>query len=175
MALTPNLIPSQVTTFPCPYDATLAFCSAQTVTATGNIAGNVNATLDLGGPNPVSAAGRTDFIWNLLITAANFGTADESYTFRLLGSNDVAFGNGNVELLVMHDIAATAALRSLTAVLGATPTIPPANLAGTLFQFPATNLMQRIYYRYLKIQMTVVGTGPSVTLTSWISRAGIDV
>lgn len=175
MALTASLIPSQVTTFPCPYDATLAFCSAQVVTATGFITGNVNATIDLGGANPISAAGRTDFIWNLLVTAANFGTADESYTFRLLGSNDVAFGNGNVELLVMHDLAATAALRSLTTILGATPTIPPTNLAGTLFQFPATNLMQRIYYRYLKIQLTVVGTGPSVTITSWISRAEIDI
>lgn len=176
MALTANLIPSQITLFPSPYDATLAFCSAQVLTATATfVAGNVNATIDLGGPSPVSTAGRTDFIWNLLITAANFGTADESYTFRLCGSNDVAFGAGNVELLVMHDIAATAALRSLSAALGATPTIPPTGLAGTLFQFPATNLMQRIYYRYLKMQLTVVGTGPSVTLTSWISRAEIMI
>jgi hypothetical protein len=175
MALTANLIPSQFTQFPCPYDATLAFFYAQAVTATGFVVGNVNPTLDLGGATPVSAAGRTDFIWSVLITAANFGTADESYTLRLLGSNDVAFGNGNVELLVMHDIAATAALRSLTAILGATPTIPPTNLAGTLLQFPATNLMQRIYYRWLKMQVTVVGTGPSVTMTSWISRANINV
>jgi len=174
MALTANLIPSQVTTYPCPYDAMTAFCSAQTLTATGLIAGNVNATLDLGGPSPVSAAGRTDFIWSTDITAINFGTADESYTLRLLGSNDVAFGNGNVELLAMHDFAATAALRSLATILGATPTIPPTNLAGTIIQLPATNLMQRIYYRYLKIQLTVVGTGPSITMTSWISRANIN-
>jgi hypothetical protein len=175
MALTANLIPSQVTTFPCPYDATLAFCSAQVVTATGYLNNLNSGQLDLGGGSPVSAAGRTDFIWNMLLTAANFGTADESYTFRLLGSNDVAFGNGNVELLAMHDIAATAALRNLTAILGATPTIPPTNLAGTLLQLPATNLMQRIYYRYLRAHMVAVGTGPSVSITSWISRAGIDV
>ncbi len=175
MALTALAIPSQVTTYPCPYDATTAFCSAQVVVATGYL-NNLNAgQLDLGGGSPVSAAGRTDAIWNLLITAANFGTADESYTFRLLGSNDVAFGNGNVELLAMHDIAATAALRNLTAVLGATPTIPPTNLAGTLFQMPFSNLMQRIYYRYLRAHMVAVGTGPSVTCTSWISRAQIDV
>ena len=73
------------------------------------------------------------------------------------------------------DIAATAALRNLTAVLGATPTIPPANRGGTLLQMPATNLMQAIYYRWLKCHMVAVGTGPSVTITSWISRAGIDV
>lgn len=173
MALTANLIPSQVTTFPAPYDAALAFCSAQTLTATGLIAGNVNATLDLGGPNPQSAAGRTDFIWNMDISAINMATGDESYTLRLLGSNDSAFGNGNVELLAMHDFAATAALRSLATILGITPTIPQAGLAGSIIQLPATNLMQRIYYRYLKIQMTVVGTGPSITLTSWISRAEV--
>lgn len=175
MALTANLIPSEVTTFPCPFDATLAFCSAQTVVATGYLNNLNSGQLDLGGAAPVSAAGRTDFIWSLLLGATNFGTADESYTFRLLGSNDVAFGNGNVELLAMHDIAATAALRNLTAILGATPAIPPTNLAGTLFQFPATNLMQRIYYRYARVHMVAVGTGPSVICTSWISRANINV
>jgi hypothetical protein len=175
MALTANLIPSQVTTFPCPYDATTAFFSAQTITASGFITGNVNATLDLGGANPVSAAGRTDFIWSTDITSLNFGTADESYTLRLIGSNDVAFANGNCELLAMHDFAATAALRNLTAVLGATPTIPPTGLAGTLIQLPCTNLMQRIYYRYLKVHMVVVGTGPSFIATSWISRAEVDM
>lgn len=174
MALTANLIPSQITTYPCPYDATLAFASAQVVTTSGFTVQNVNAQLDLGGAAPVSAAGRTDFIWSILLTAANFATADESYTFRLLGSNDVAFGNGNCELLAQHDLAATAALRNLTAVLGATPTIPPANLAGTLIQMPASNLMQRIYYRYLRVHLVVVGTGPSVTVTSWISRANIN-
>jgi len=175
MALTANAIPSQVQTFPCPYDATMAFCSAQTIVATGFLNNLNSGLLDLGGGTPVSAAGRTDGIWNFLITAANFATADESYTFRLLGSNDVAFGNGNVELLSMHDIAATAALRNLTAVLGATPAIPTVGLAGTLFQKPITNLMQRVIYRYMKCHMVAVGTGPSVTITSWISRAGIDV
>ena len=175
MALTASLIPSQITTFPCPYDATRAFCSAQTLVATGYLNNLNSGQLDLGGAAPIAAAGRTDFMWNLLISAVNFATGDESYTFRLLGSNDPAFGNGNVELLGMHDIAATAALRNLANILGATPTIPPTNLAGTLFQFPSTNLRQRIYYRYLQAHLAVVGTGPSVTCTSWISRADIDV
>lgn len=175
MALTANAIPSQVPLFTSPYDAQLAFCSAQVVVATGFLNNLNSGLIDLGGASPSSGAGRTDFMWNMDITAANFGTADESYTFRLLGSNDVNFANGNVELLAMHDIAATAALRNLTAVLGATPTIPPVGLAGTIFQFPATNLMQRIVYRWLKCHMVAVGTGPSVTVTSWISRADIEV
>lgn len=175
MVLTASLIPSQITAFPCPYDATRAFCSAQTLTATGYLNNLNSGQVDLGGPNPISAAGRTDGIFNIDITAINFGTSDESYTIRLLGSNDAAFGNGNVELLAMHDFAATAALRNLATILGATPTIPPTGLAGTLVQLPFTNLMQRIYYRYLQAHLVVVGTGPSITLTSWISRAGIDV
>lgn len=175
MALTPNAIPSQVTTFPCPYDATLAFCSAQTLNAVaaGFLAGNVNATLDLGGGAPVSAAGRTDFIWSILITQLDETTTDETYQIFLVGSNDVAFGNGNCELLAMHDFG-LAANRIIATVLGTTPVIPPVNLAGTLIQLPATNLMQRIYYRYLKVYTKLAGTTPILVFTSWISRANVN-
>lgn len=176
MALTPNLIPSQVTTYPCPYDAMNAFCSAQNLAAvaSGFLAGNVNATLDLGGPSPVSAAGRTDFIWNMDITVLDETTTDETYQIFLVASNDVAFGNGNCELLAMHDFG-LAANRIIATVLGTTPVIPPAGLGGTIIQIPTTNLMQRIYYRYLKIYTKVAGTTPSITFTSWISRANINV
>lgn len=175
MALTANAIPSQVTTFPCPYDATLAFASAQTLTATGYINNLNSGQLDLGGGAPVSAAGRTDFIWSMDITACDFASGDETYKLHLFGSNDVAFGNGNVELLAFHDLAAVTAGRQVATILGASPTIPPTNLGGTIIQLPATNLMQRIYYRYLRAYAVIGGTTPSITLTSWISRAGIDV
>src|ERR1700691_1905161 len=160
MALTALAIPSQITTFPCPFDALLAFTSAQTITATGYLNNLNSGQLDLGGPNPVSAVGRTDGIWNIDITALNVATGDESYTLRLLGSNDVAFGNGNVELLEQYDIAATAALRNLANICGINPTVPPTGLAGMIIQKPFTNLCMRIYYRYLRAHLVVVGTGP---------------
>lgn len=175
MALTALGIPSQITTFPCPWDAMTAFTSAQTLTATGYLNNLNSGQLDLGGPSPVSAVGRTDGIWNLDITAVNMVTTDETYKLYLFGSNDAVFGNGNVELLAMHDLAALAANREVATILGATPTIPPTNLAGTIIQLPFTNLMQRIYYRYLRNYLVVGGTAPSITLSSWISRAGIDV
>jgi hypothetical protein len=175
MPLTALAIPSQVATFPCPYDALLAFGSAQVITSTGFV-NNLNAGLiDVGGGAPVSAAGRFDGIWNIDVTAANMGTSDETYTFRLLGSNDSGQANGTNELLQMYDFAATAALRNLATICGASSTIPPTGLAGTLIQRPFTNLVGRIYYRWLKCHMTSAGTGQSVTVTSWISRAGIDV
>jgi hypothetical protein len=174
MALTANTVPSQVPFYATPYDAANAFTSAQVIAATGFLNNLNSGQLDLGGATPSSGAGRTDFIWAMNITSILL-TPDQSYKFHLLGSNDVAFGNGNVELLAFHDLAATAALRQIATLLGVTPAIPPTGTAGTLFQIPATNLMQRIVYRYLRCQVTMAGTGPTVTVTSWISKAGIDV
>jgi hypothetical protein len=174
MALTANTIPSQVTTYPCPYDALLAFTSAQTLTATGYLNNLNSGQIDLGGASPASGAGRTDFIWSMDITACDFSSNDESYKLYLFGSNDVAFGNGNVEELTSHSLGAVTAGRSVATIMGASPTIPPTNLGGTILQLPASNLMQRIYYRYLRAYAVISGTTPSITLTSWISRANVN-
>lgn len=173
MALTPLTIPSQITTYPCPYDAQLAFCSAQSLVATGYF-NNVNSgQIDLGGGNPVSGVGRTDFIWSMDITVLDETTTDETYKIGLVGSNDVAFTAGNVELLAFHDFA-LAANRVFPAILGTSPAVPPTNLGGTIVQLPASNLMQRIYYRYLRCYGLMAGTTPIFTMTSWISRAEVD-
>lgn len=175
MALTALAIPSQVQAFPCPYDAMLAFTDAQTLVATGYLNNLNSGIIDLGGAKPVSAVGRTDGIWSLDITAMDMTSNDETYQFALLGSNDAAFGNGNVELISFYDFAAVAAGRVIATLLGASPTVPPTGLAGMIQQKPFTNLSCRIYYRYLKCRLIAGGTTPSVTVTSWISRAGIDV
>lgn len=174
MALTANTIPSQVPFPPAPYDAQTAFCNAQTLTATGYLNNVQSNPIDLGGANPVSAAGRTEGIWCMDITAIDFASVDEVYELALLGSNDSAFGNGNVELLAYHDFAATAALRRIGTLLGATPTIPPTGNAGTLLHIPFTNLMQRIVYRYIRCRAIIAGTTPSITLTSWLSHSEND-
>lgn len=173
MALTPNLIPSQITTYPCPFDATLAFCSAQQLTATGYFNNLNSGQIDLGGANPQSAAGRTDFIWTIDLTVLDETTTDETYKVGLVGSNDVAFTAGNVELLAFHDFA-LAANRVFPAILGTSPAVPPTNLAGTIVQMACSNLMQRIYYRYLRMYLLAAGTTPIITATSWISRANIN-
>lgn len=175
MALTALAIPSQITTFPCPYDAALAFTSAQTLTSTGYLNNLNSGILDLGGAKPVSAVGRTDGIWNIDVTAVDVTSGDEVYQLALLGSNDAAFGNGNVELLDFYDITAASSGRVIATLLGATPTIPPTGLGGMLIQLPFSNLMLRIYYRYLKARAIISGTTPTITLTSWVSRAGIHV
>jgi hypothetical protein len=175
MALTANAIPSQVTTFPCPFDAQLAFASAQTLTATGYINNLNSGQIDLCGASPSSGAGRTDGILSMDITACDFTSGDESYKLYLMGSNDAAWGNGNVEELASHSLGAVTAGRAVATIMGASPTIPPTNLSGTIIQLPFTNLMQRIYYRYVRLYAVISGTTPSITMTAWLSRAGIDV
>jgi hypothetical protein len=167
MPLTANAMPTQVPDYAAPFDAQLLLASAQTLTATGFM-GSPNQ-LDLGGSSPVSGAGRVEGLWNIHFTAIDFASNDESYRFFLLGSNDVAFGNGNVELLALHDFAAVSAGRQIATLLGATP----AGLAGTILRIPFTNLMQRIVYRFIRGHVVIGGTTPSVTFTSWLSKGQI--
>jgi hypothetical protein len=61
----------------------MAFASAQTLTATGYV-NNVQPAADLGGGVPVTAAGRTEGLWCMNITAIDFASADESYKLHLL-------------------------------------------------------------------------------------------
>lgn len=169
MALTALAIPSQVPDYISPFDAMNAMASAQTLTATGNM----TTTLDLGGSNPVSAAGRCEGLWNIDITAVDMTSTDESYWFALLGSNDAAFGNGNVELLAFHDLAAVTAGRVIATLLGASPAIPRTGKAGEILRIPFTNLMQSIVYRYARGRVIIAGTTPSVTFSSWLSKGQI--
>lgn len=171
MALTANTIPSQVPFYATPFDAQLAFTSAQVIAATGYLNNLNSGQIDLGSSNPSSGAGRTDGMWVIAVSAIDFSSVDETYKFHLFGSNDVAFGNGNVELLAFHDLAAVTAGRQVATILGATPAIPPTGLAGTFFKLPFTNLMQRIVYRYLRSYVVISGTTPTVTVTSWVSSA----
>jgi len=174
MALTVNLIPSQVPFYATPFDAQTAFTAAQTLAATGYLNNLNSGQVDLGGANPSSGAGRTSGMWVLDITAIDFASVDETYRFSLFGSNDVAFGNGNVEILQTQDFAAVTAGRLVPTIAGASLAMPPVGAAGTICQFPFTNLRARIVYRYLRCYVTIGGTSPSVTVTSWLSFGGTD-
>jgi hypothetical protein len=177
MPLLPNALPSTVppATFAIPFDSAAAFCSAQVLTATGFLNNLNSGLIDLGATsNPaiggVSSAGRYVAAWALNVPAIDFASGDETYRFFLLGSNDVNFANGNVELMAFHDFAAVTAGRLLTPLCGASPANPPFTQV-----VPISNLWQKILYRYLKCQVVITGTTPTVTVTSWISSLGISL
>jgi hypothetical protein len=163
-------LPSQVPNFAVPIDRATMFSDGQVLTATADLS-NINSQLDFGGQAPLagfgvgSGVGRTSGMWVLNITAMDFSSADESYRFALLGSNDVNFGNGNVDLLAFHDFAAASAGRIIATLLG------PSLAAPTRIYRPFVNLSQGLVYRYLRCRVVIGGTTPSVTVTSWLSFA----
>jgi hypothetical protein len=158
MALTANTLPSAVPYYATPFDAQNAMASAQTLVATGYMTNQ----LDIG-------AGRVTGMWATDFSALDVSSGDETYRFFLLGSNDVAWGNGNVEVLTFFDIAAATAGRIIATILGASPAIPMAGRAGMLQQKPFNNLSLGIVYRYVRGYAVIGGTTPTVTLTSWLS------
>lgn len=159
MALTANTLPSIVPQYALPLDTALQFASAQNLTATGYV-NNTNAVIDLGG-------GRFTGALAFDVTLLDQTTGDETYKLFLFGSNDVAFGNGNVENLGQYDWGASAN-RVVATILGANTTVPPANAAGELDALFFTNLRQGIVYRYVKCYAVLAGTTPIITLSAWI-------
>lgn len=159
MALTANTLPSIVPQYTLPLDTALQFASAQTLTATGYV-NNSTAVLDIGG-------GRFTGALAFDVTALDQTTGDETYKVFLFGSNDSAFGNGNVENLGCYDWGASAN-RIVATILGSNATVPPTGLAGEIDALFFTNLRQSKVYRYLKCYAVLAGTTPSITLSAWI-------
>jgi hypothetical protein len=161
MALTANSLPAIPPGLAVPFDAANDLSGgSQTLTATGY----------LGSPNQLDMGqGRVFGICALDITNMKVSATDEVYKFALLGSNDVSWANGNVELLAFHDFAALAANRQIATILGASPAIPPVGATGTLVYLPFTTLMQRIVYRYVRGYLVIAGTAPTITLRSWLA------
>lgn len=173
MPLTSGNLPSQAPGYATPFDRASAFCDAQILTATGDL-NNINAQLDVGGVMNLaggalgSGSGRTDGVFVINATAMDIAQGDEFYRFHLLGSNDATFQNGNVDLLGLHDFAASSAARILATLLG--PSLAAGGAASRVY-VPFVNLRQGLVYRYLRCRVVIGGTTPSITVTSWLSFA----
>lgn len=160
MALTANILPAVPPFTALPLDANYQFASAQTVTATGYV-NNSNQQLNIGG-------GRVGF-FVVLDLSAESGTTP-SFQFHLMGSNDVNWGNGNVEDLMEFDWAGASAQRLVPTIVGASIAIPDTGRAGSLIVKPCWNFGQGlIVYQYIRLYAVLAGTSPSVTLSAWIS------
>ena len=161
MALTAGVLPSVFQSRVRPYDAQTAFARAQTLAATGSV-NNVNTQIDVG-------PGRVCGYWCLDPSNMKFSATDEFYRFFLLGSNDIAFGNGNVDKIAGHDFAALAANRLVPVICAASPAVPLLGLSSTPHTIPYCNFMGGFIFRYLQCYVIIGGTAPTVTLASWLT------
>jgi hypothetical protein len=161
MPLTNNTLPSIPPEWIVPLDANMQFCSAQNLVASGFLT-NVNTFLDVG-------PGRFEGHLALDITVMDLSSVDETYRFFLLGSNDSAFGNGNCDILCCRDFAAATAGRLIPTLVAPTSAVPSTGRAGSLIVLPFTNFIQGFVFRYLKLDVIIGGTTPSVTTTAWVA------
>lgn len=162
MPLSANSMPFNPPLDIVPFDAATCFCTNATFenkTATGYY--GAPTQLDLG-------LGRVKGSWAVDISVMDQTTGDESYTLFLLGSNDVAWANGNVEILQAQNFGGTTG-RSIATIIGASPAVPPVGPGATLNVVPFVNMKQRIVYRYVRLYLVAAGTTPIITLNSWLT------
>jgi hypothetical protein len=154
----PSVTPTKVGTF----DAMNCFTGTPapvTITASGYFqSGGAPAQLDVG-------PGIFDGYW-VIDWASRKQTGTEEYTVYLLGSNDPAFGAGNIEMLSVQDYGAT---RAAVQPSGVTCGASPAVAGGETDYVPVLNFKSGIVYRYIRCWIDVVGTGPSASVNSWLT------
>lgn len=152
---------NNLTTRAVPLDVVQQFSLAQTLTASGFV-NNVNTQVDL-------RVGRESAGLVLDLSALKVSAGNETYLFGLFGSNDPAFGAGNVELITAHDFAAAAGGRLFSAFCGASPAVPQSGESIRRHFLPFSNAFGGFMFRYMQLYALLGGTAPSVTLTSWIT------
>lgn len=165
MALSANTLPSVVPTRAVPVDAGLQFCSAQTIGSTGylnNVVGS-GTNIDIG-------PGRKEMYWVLDISSLEVASGDETYKFYLFGSNDSAWGNGNIEMLAARDFAAASSGRLVATICPASDTVPPTGLSSSRFVMPFTNHVGQFVFRYVRAYVVIGGTiATGVICSSWLT------
>lgn len=161
MALTQSTLPSNVPEWDVPFDAATAFANGQTLTATGYING-IQTQVDIG-------VGRWIGKLNIDISALDLSSNDETYRIFLLGSNDAAFGNGNVEILAAQDWAAATAGRLIATIAPASVAVPTTGKSASRYTIPVTNQRGIFVFRYLQLYLVAGGTTPSITLAAWLA------
>lgn len=169
LASTKPSLPSQFPRINNPFDAQTALTdlAGNTLTASGySQFASAQAIVDLG-------YGNAEYQWALSITSLDVASGDELYKFCLIGSNDVAFGNGNCELLGYHEYAAAASARvvatKLAEVSATGVVVPDPGSAGSWDTFPFYNYRNGLTFRYVSLYLVISGTTPTISFKSWIS------
>jgi len=132
-----------------------------------DLGGNQNITVTLPSIADVSTITpqhpRIDAVAVIDVTAVtSSGSALEK--LLLVGSNDPAFGSGNVQLLAMYEFGNSSVLD----VLNGITTPAPAAVGGSRYELPFTNEQNNVKYQYVKIYNVITGSG-SITYRAFIA------
>jgi len=134
--------------------------TAQTFTASGFFtSGGQPTQLDVG-------PGLFDGYWIIDWQARKQTAGTEEYTVYLLGSNDINFAAGNVEMLSVQDFGGSrSAISPSFIAAGASPAVT----SGETNYIPVLNFRSGIVYRYIRAGIDLNGTTPNAVLNSWLT------
>lgn len=113
----------------------------------------------IGTQHDQGAAVATDAVLVVNIEAVDKTTGDETYKFRVVGSNVADRSDG--EVLAVVELGDASALNSPETRDSA---------AGDRFIVPFRTEKNRTMFRYIDLHLDVAGTTPSVTFSAYISK-----
>lgn len=124
--------------------------------ATGQAA--ITATAYVGTQYDQQAATATDMVCVINIEAIDVASADEIYTFRIVGSNQTNRSDGEILATCQFGVAATITIETRNSAAGDRVVIP----------FRTEKLRAR--YRYIDLHLTAAGTTPSITFNAYFTK-----
>lgn len=107
-------------------------------------------------------AGRQDMTWVVDVAALDIASADEKYTFLLQGSNTSDF-SGTKENLAVIELGAAAVRDG-----GARASVIGRYMAGVWNDIVGD-------WKYVRVNLIIAGTTPSITFSSWLSKTQLPV
>lgn len=100
----------------------------------------------------------TSFVTVLTVEACDIASGDETYTFRLVGSNVADRSDAEVlDMAVLGD-AGTIAIETRDTA------------AGDQIVMRARSEKNQDFFRYIDLHLTVAGTSPSITFGAYVSK-----
>lgn len=114
--------------------------------------GYVGTQLDL------LAATASDMVCVMNVEAVDIASTNETYTFRIVGSNATDRSDGEVLGMAMLGHAATITIETRNTA------------AGDRLVIPFRTEKNRTRYRYIDLHLTAAGTTPSITFNAYFSK-----
>jgi hypothetical protein len=118
----------------------------------------VTATGYIGTQYDQQAATATDMVCIINVEAIDITSTNETYTFRIVGSNVADRSDGEVLGMVMLGVAATITIETVNSA------------AGDRVVLPFRTEEHRRRFRYVDLHLTVAGTTPSITFNAYFSK-----
>lgn len=118
----------------------------------------ITATAYIGTQWDQGGAAATDFVCVIDVEAIDVSSANEVYTFRLVGSNVANRSDGQVLDTLILGHAGTITIQAVNTA------------AGMRFVMRARSELNDTQFRYIDLHLTAAGTTPSITFGAYISK-----